>query len=262
VSGAPENTWQFPFRVIGSLGVVWIVLWFVTIPRRMLDAPPTGAAGAPDPGAGAGRFADVFRDTRFWVLLVMAVAINVTWHGYRTWLPLYLQEQRGFTEVEMSRFTTLYYLIADCGSWTAGLGTLLLCRRGVGVHTSRTIAFAGCTGLALAAAGVPFLPDGIQFHVALLAVAFGALGMFPIYFALTQDLSSKHQGKVTGTLGASAHISLAVIYPIEGWLIDRTGSYEPVLGAIGFAPVLALALLLWLWPPPRRMASEPDPLST
>jgi ACS family hexuronate transporter-like MFS transporter len=259
VSGAPEHTWQFPFRVIGSLGVVWVVLWFVTIPRRMLDAPAE-AAGAPA-GTGAGRFADVFRDTRFWVLLVMVVAINVTWHGYRTWLPLYLQDQRGFTEVEMSRFTTLYYLIADCGSWTAGLGTLLLCRRGVGVHASRTLAFAGCTGLALAAVAVPALPDGIQFQVALLAVAFGALGMFPIYFALTQDLSSKHQGKVTGTLGAAAHLSLAVIYPVEGWLIDRTGSYEPVLGAIGLAPVLALVLLLWLWPRPKAPAPGADPLS-
>jgi len=246
VSGAPTNTWQFPFRVIGSLGVVWIVLWFVTVPGRMVST--SRAAGGAPPETGAARFKEVFADTRFWVLFAMVVAINVTWHGYRTWLPLYLQEQRGFTEVGMSKFTTVYYLVADAGSWTVGLGTLYLCKRGVGVHASRTLAFAACAGLCLCTVAVPFLPSGVQLQAALLAVAFGGLGMFPTYFALSQELSSKHQGKVTGTLGAGAHLSLALIYPFEGWLIDATGSYETVLGAIGCAPVLALGLLLWKWP--------------
>ena len=42
----------------------------------------------------------------------------------------------------MSRFTTVYYLVADIGSWTVGLVTLLLCRRGMGVHASRMLVFA------------------------------------------------------------------------------------------------------------------------
>ncbi|MBY0514831.1 MAG: MFS transporter [Gemmataceae bacterium] len=244
---APTDTWRFPFRVIGGLGVVWVVLWFATIPGRLVakrEEAPTA------PGQGATRFADVFRDPRFWVLFALVVTINVTWHGYRTWLPLYLQKQRGFTEAEMSGFTTAYYLVADVGSWTVGLGTLLLCRRGLGVHAARTLAFAGCTGLTLAAVAVPFLPSGWQLEAGLLAVAFGALGMFPTYFALTQELSAKHQGKVTGTLGAGAHGSLFLIYPIEGWVIDRTGeNYELILAAVGAAPLVGLALMLWLWPP-------------
>ncbi len=246
VTDAPVNTWQFPFRVIGSLGLVWVVLWFVTIPSRMLK-------GGEQPGdttreAGSGRFWEIFRDRRFWVLFAVVVAINITWHGYRTWLPLYLQKQRGFTTLEMSRFTTLYYLVADIGSWTVGIATLLLCRSGMRVHTARTLALAGCSGLTLCATAVPFLPDGLQLQAGLLAVAFGALGLFPTYFALSQEVSSKHQGKVTGTLGACAHFSLALIYPIEGRIVRVTESYEWVLGGIGVAPLFALGVLLWLWP--------------
>ena len=255
---APTDTWKFPFRVIGSLGVVWVLLWFFTIPRRVVNTAPGEVKHE-----GAVRFAEVFRDKRFWVLLAAAVTINVAWHGYRTWLPLYLQKQRGFSEVEMSRFTTAYYLIADVGSWTAGLGTLLLCRRGMGVHAARTFAFAACAGLTLCSVAVPFLdndplwPGSVvggwfpvtALTVGLLAVAFGALGLFPTYFALTQELSSRHQGKVSGTLGACAHTSLAAIYPLEGWIIDATGSYEVILAAIGVAPLLALGLLLFLWSP-------------
>lgn len=259
VTDAPADTWQFPFRVIGSIGVVWVVLWFATVPGRMLRGTPEAPGAKPD---GAARFTDIFRDARFWVLFAAVVAINISWHGYRTWLPLYLQRERGFTLAEMSRFTTLYYLIADCGSWTVGLVTLLLCRRGMGVHAARTLAFAGCAGLTLCGVAVPSLPDGWQLQLGLLAVAFGGLGLFPTYFALTQELSARHQGKVTGTLGACAHISLALIYPIEGRIVKLTGTYEWVLGGVGAAPLLALVLLLWKWPARREAPPETPPPST
>ena len=254
VSGAPADSWKYPFRVIGSLGVVWVALWFITIPRAMLHDP---SQAAKDDQKGSTRFHDILHDVRYWLLLVTVISINVTWHGYRAWLPLYLQEQRGFSEAEMSRFTTLYYLVADIGSWTAGGVTLLLCRRGLTVHRSRSIAFGLCAVFTMATVLVPFLPGGWPLAAALLVVAFGALGLFPIYFALSQDLSIHHQGKVSGTLGAGAHISLALIYPVEGVINDVSRSYEITLGVIGVLPMLAFALLLWKWP--RTVESVIDP---
>jgi ACS family hexuronate transporter-like MFS transporter len=257
--GSPNpDAWKFPFRAIGSLGVVWIVLWFVTVPARMVrpHAGPPGTGPAHD---GTARFSDVFRDRRFRALLACSVGINVSWHGYRTWLPLYLVEQRGYTELAMSKFTTLYYVVTEVGSLTVGFASLGLVRLGgLGVHASRVAAFAACALLTALTVAVPFLPDGWPLRVGLLAVAFGSLGLFPTYFALSQELSSRHQGKVTGTLGAAAHLSLAlVVYPIEGRVCDLTGSYEPVLGAVGVAPLLALGLLVWLWPPRAPQPAAP-----
>jgi ACS family hexuronate transporter-like MFS transporter len=241
-----SDTWRMPFRVIGCLGLVWVALWFLTVPSRLLN--PTDVTGAAPAHQGATRFADVFRDRRFWVLLVVSLGVNFTWHGYRVWLPPYLREQRGYTLAEMSRFTTAYYLVADIGTWTAGLVTLFLCRGGVGLHTSRVLVFAVCATLTLGTLAIPFLPSGWPLQIGLLVVAFGALGLFPSYFALSQELSSKHQGKVTGTLGASAHMSLAGLYKLEGWICDKTGSYEWVLGGIGVFPLIALVVVLRLWP--------------
>jgi len=260
--GTPDS-WRVPFRVIGMLGLVWVALWFLTVSRKMLVAAVPAPAPPPAseidaeldevlPPPPPPRFTAVFRDRRYWALLAMAIAVNITWHGYRTWLPLYLQDQRGYSPRDMSNFTTVYYLFADVGSWTVGLVTLLLCRRGMGVHAARLLAFSCCAILTVATLAVPFLPDGYPLQAGLLVVAFGALGLFPTYFALTQEVSMEHQGKVTGTLGASAHISLAAIYPVEGWLCDATGSYEWVLGGIGIFPLLALCVMLWLWPPEKR----------
>jgi ACS family hexuronate transporter-like MFS transporter len=249
-----SDTWRVPFRVIGSLGLVWVALWFLVVPKRLLT--PLGADRTGSQSEAP--FRAVFRDPRFWVLFVAVVAINVTWHGYRSWLPLYLQEQRGYTREEMSAFTTAYYLVADVGSWTVGLATLVLCRYGTSVHTSRVLMFGGCAALTLGTVAVPFLPGGWPLESGLLAVAFGALGLFPTYFALSQELSARHQGKVTGTLGAGAHLSLALIIPLEGWICDETRSYEWVLGGIGVCPLAALVLMLWLWPNGVKAPGEAD----
>jgi ACS family hexuronate transporter-like MFS transporter len=243
VAEAPTDTWKFPFRVIGSLGVVWVALWFSLVPRSMLRDVETGT----EPGTG--RFRDIFRDRRFWLLFATTVAINVAWHGYRAWLPLFLQEERGYSEAEMSGFTTLYYLVADIGTWTVGGVTLWLSRRGWGVHGSRVLMFALCSLLTLTSVAVPLLPRGLALEVCLLAVAFGALGQFPTYFALSQELSVKHQGKVTGTLGLCAHFSLALIfYPAEGLIAKASGSKALVLGGVGVVPLFAFALVWRFWP--------------
>ena len=254
VSGAPPATWKYPFRVIGSLGVVWIVLWFATVPRVILHSPRGTDSG---PKSERTRFRDVLCDPRLWVLLTTVIAINITWHGYRAWLPLYLQEQRGFNEAEMSRFTTLYYLAADIGVWTAGGCTLLLCRGGIGVHRSRIISYGCCAMLTMTTVAVPFLPQGAPLAIALLVIAFGALGLFPTYFALSQELAIRHQGKVSGTLGAAAHFSLTLIYPLEGLINDATRSYELVLGGIGLMPMIAFLFLLWKWPAGKNCRGDP-----
>ena len=82
-------------------------------------------------------------------------------------------------------------------------------------------------------------------------MTFGALGLFPTYFALSQEVSSEHQGKVTGTLGLFAHGSLALIYPVQGLLADYFKSPAPVLAGVGVVPMLALGALLVMWRLPR-----------
>ena len=245
--GAATDSWRTPFLVIGLIGLVWVAMWFLTVPGKMFEA--AFSPGTASPG-GAARFRDVFLDRRFWALLAVVIAINVTWHTYRVWLPKYLQQQRGISEGGMTEFTTIFYLCADFGSWTVGLVTLVMIRRGRSAHGARYLVLAACSGLALVSVLVPFAPTGWQLFGAALVFGFAALGLFPTYFALSQELSAAHQGKVSGTLGAGAHLFMSlVLYPIQGVLIKEHGMYDWVLGTAGLFPILALVVLLWLWPP-------------
>jgi ACS family hexuronate transporter-like MFS transporter len=249
-TGTPPDAWQLPFRVIGAIGLVWVALWLILVPGRALT-PVGEAAGA---NVVAGAFYRVFLDRRFWILVVVVMGVNTTWHTFRVWLPPFLQRERGFSEPEMAWFTTLYYLMADVGSWTVGLTSLGLVSLGVGLHRSREITFAACVLFALASVAVPFLGRGPGLTAALLATGFGALGMFATYFALSQELSARHQGKVTGSLGFINAIYLGVVFPSQGRIIDLFGSSERVLATAGLPAVAALVAVLVFWPRERAGA--------
>src|SRR5271166_1509543 len=81
----------------------------------------------------------------------------------------------------------------------------------------------------------------------LLVVGFGSLGLFPTYYAFTQELSVRQMGKVTGVLSFVTWTSTAFVQGLIGRWIDRTGSYLAVTCLAGLVPALGLLALLLFW---------------
>ncbi len=241
------DAWRLPFRVVGLIGFSWVALWLVTVPTRRLASVEDQSPGS----RGATSYWAIYRDPRFYVTILIVLGVNTSWHTFRVWLPKYLQLRAGYSEIEMNYFMTRYYIAADIGTWSVGLATLLFTRRGMSLHTARVLTFLACTALVLLAVLVPFVGYGIPLTVLVWLFGFGALGLFPTYFALSQDLSAAHQGKVTGTLGFINAIYLVVLYNRQGWYIDQTKSFENVLAVAGIPALVALIALLFFWKAPK-----------
>jgi MFS transporter, ACS family, hexuronate transporter len=75
----------------------------------------------------------------------------------------------------------------------------------------------------------------------LLVVGFGSLGLFPTYYAFTQELSVRQMGKVTGVLSFVTWTSTAFVQGLIGCWIDRTGSDAALTGLAR----LVLPLVCW-----------------
>jgi len=242
-----SKDWQLPFRVIGAVGLGWVLLWWFTVPKRVLAHPvePTKASSEP--------FAAVFADRRFWILVVLILGVNTSWHTFRVWLPLYLLENLKYTDDENLWFNTQYYIAADIGSWLVGLVVVLMVRTGVNLHTARVLTYAVGVLLALSSGLLPFVPR--EFAEAVIGVTgFASLGLFATYFALSQEVSGRHQGKVTGVLGAINSVWLAGMYWVQGWA-SKTAGMEARPWVLAFAAVpaaVALVAVVWGWPKPRR----------
>lgn len=240
------GSWRFAFQIIGALGMIWIVFWLAMV--RETDLAPV-APLARTGNATAGKvepFRRVLFSRRMLVVLVMIACINTCWQTLRAWLPKFLIEGRGYAEADALYFNSLFFVASDIGCLGAGALTLWLARRGWSVHGARRSVFLGAAALTALTTCVAFLPKGWPLLAVLLLVGAGALGVFPVYHALTQDLSPHHQGKVTGIAGVAAWGFSPPAQSLFGRLIDKTGSFDLGLACVGWTPLIAF-LFLWLF---------------
>jgi ACS family hexuronate transporter-like MFS transporter len=178
------------------------------------------------------------------IVLVVVCLINTAWQLFRAWLHLFLQEGRGYTEQHTLLFNSAWFAATDVGCLGVGVAVLWLCSKGITVTRARQIMFSVCAMLCLTLLALPVLSKGWLLLMILLISGAGALGVFPLYHAFTQDISGKHQGKITGIAGVTAWFLVPPTQKLFGRLVDSTGSYDYGLAAAACLPAIA-ALILW-----------------
>jgi ACS family hexuronate transporter-like MFS transporter len=246
--GEPR-VWQIPFRLIGVLGGFWVVLWLVAVKEHYVAAPPA----PPGPAGPSESYWALWRDRRFYVLIVVIVGVNTPWRTVAELGPLFLQEEKHYSFEEAQLCTSAYYFAADAGSIASGLLALWLARRGRSLFTSKMVSFFFCATLTLLLLAVVYLDKGWLLFAMYMLVGFGTLGSFSTYYAFSQEVSAKHQGKVTGTLGLINAVCMGSLVLLQGNLIKITGSYATAVAATAAAPFLAMIVvwLFWKRPSPR-----------
>ena len=110
------------------------------------------------------------------------------------------------------------------------------------------LTFLGCAIMCLATIVAAWLPQGWLLLLLLLIAGAGALGVFPIYHAFTQDISHDHQGKITGIAGVAAWAFSPLAQRLFGRHIDATHSFDQGLALAGCLPMIAFFVLATLWP--------------
>jgi ACS family hexuronate transporter-like MFS transporter len=117
------------------------------------------------------------------------------------------------------------------------------------------LAGALLTSLSILAA---FVQSGPLLLVLFLLIGFGALAVFPNYYSFSQELTVRHQGKVTGVLGCCCWMAMAAWHPVIGHLVEATGSYQVCMILAGLFPLVGFLALVLLWGPTTAPAQEPQ----
>jgi MFS transporter, ACS family, hexuronate transporter len=248
----PGN-WRWTFFLIGGLGIPWAVWWLFTV-RESDVRRPVIQTDESAKGSGTERelqeipFWKIFTTRRWWILLFVVICINTVWHYIRVWMPTTLEKDHGYSHEFVGYFTSLYYLATFFGSLASGLMTARLVRKGRNVHSARLTTFLVFAIMSSFAIPAAFLPTGYGMLACLLVVAFGSLGLFPVYYSLNQEISAKNQGKVGGSLGFSTWSILFFVHPAVGHLVEADPTIRPYLFAgTAFGPLLAYLVLRKFW---------------
>lgn len=238
------GSWRPAFQAIGLVGVGWVLLWGATV-RGQDFAPPPPAASSQERSAMREGFWKVVFQRRFVCLFLVVILINTCYHFFRVWLTLFLVQGRNYPEKTAFDILTAFYIANDVGCLSAGFTTAWLSLRGMSPHASRMLVFGMCGVLTATSLLLPWLTAGWPLLFVLMLLSAGSLGLFPCYYALTQELSTQHQGKVTGLLGTSAWLATSPLHPIFGEWIKQTGRHDWGLAIAGVLPLIAL-FVLWV----------------
>jgi ACS family hexuronate transporter-like MFS transporter len=239
--------WRLPYVVIGALGLLWIAPWLLIVRGLDLRRPDRANEATGGSAAVPSTVAWITFARRFLALVVTVIVINMVWQYFRVWLPKMLEQYHGYRPDHVRVFVIAYYISTDVGCICSGAAVKFLAQRGWDVHRARMGIFGICAFLTALSTVAASLPAGPLLLVLFLIIGFGALGLFPNYYSFVQELSARHQGKVTGTLGFITWVVASEMQERVGKEIDATQSYASGIFWIGLAPLLGLAAMLLLW---------------
>lgn len=252
--------WRATFLVIGGSGFVWLALWlwFYESPERHpritakeLAEIREGREEKAGPRVGWGQ---VMRHREAWAIVLSRFCCDPVWWLYLTWLPMYLYKVHGFTVQQIGAFAWLPFVAADAGALGGGWLSGFLIGRGWSVDRARkTVILIGmlcmCSGIFAARASNPWVAMSF-----IAVVLFG----FQAWINNVQTMPSDYfpataVGAVTGMGGAGAGLGAILLTQTTGLVVDRFGSYTPVLTLAGVLPILGTALLFRLGGRIRRV---------
>lgn len=159
-----------------------------------------------------------------------------------------IMDSHGYSESAALRFSSLWYLVTDLGCLGSGYLVYRLAKGGWGLERGRKVVFGLGVGMCMSLWVVPQLSQGVWLLLMFLLAGAGALGLFPIYYALSQEVSPRNVGKVTGI---ASFVAWMVSAPIQAWfgrLKDQTDSFNQGLAVVVGMLVAAWLVLVMFWP--------------
>jgi ACS family hexuronate transporter-like MFS transporter len=186
----------------------------------------------------------------------VGIAVNICWHFYRTWLTRFLDVDMHFEQQQIQYVLAGFFLAADLGSMASGYMTRRLTYWGYSVLRSRQIVLllAACLCLLSAPAALIGNTAPILTLSLIFVVSAGSMAGFPIFFALSQEVSPHHTSLCLGIFGSVAWLCIAILNPSIGRWVDFHGTFVEALIVVGCLPLVG-AIIAFCWPgaaPPAK----------
>ncbi|MEV0704601.1 MFS transporter [Saccharopolyspora sp. NPDC050389] len=238
--------WRAMFVVAGVAGVVLALVWFVVYrDRKQLSDEPQAAA---EP-VSMREWLGLLRHRTTWGMIVGFSGVIYSIYLYLTWLPAYLESERGLSVADTGIALIVPYLAGTLGMLAGGGVGDLLVRRGVSTMLARKVPI--CGGLLIG--GLCTIPVALTPSTTLALVCISASQFFMNSassgaWSLATTVGSE---RITASLGSlqnfGGYFGGAFAPLITGIIVDETGSFVIALlaaGGIAIAAALSYAFLV------------------
>lgn len=231
--------WRTMFIVFGLVTLVWLVPWWLA--RKGIEegegkTEPTQEAAAP--------LSAVLRQRSFWAVTQLHLAGTFPLYFIVGWLPLWLVKARGYSIVDMSLLTSVFFVAQILGG-TVGAWAIDRAIRagGDGSTWRRRMLFAA---VATCVVGLLLLPDIEGWPLLITVIALTGFGYGPmpnLLFVMGQTMAGPASaGRWVGVQTSMGNLSGIIGPVVTGVIVDAAG-YRPAF--IMTAAIVALGTLVF-----------------
>jgi ACS family hexuronate transporter-like MFS transporter len=248
---AQRYGWRAGFLVPSSLGVAWVLAWWL-IYRQPEDHPSLSATerayirdgeSTGSLSSAAPRNRDLLRLKQTWGLMLCRFWAGPVVQFYIYWMPNYFHDVRHLTLAASVYFNSVTFIFGDIGSVGGGAVAGWLIARGVPLKTARrSTLFTGAL-LCLLSFAVPVVSSVPLAIAAISLVLMGHTFLSANFFASISDVfPTAAVARVTGLTGVAGGLS-GILFPyITGLIVDRF-SYLPVFIMAALMPMIGILIL-------------------
>jgi ACS family D-galactonate transporter-like MFS transporter len=238
--------WRLFFIVVGLSPLLWLLPWNRFLSKWETTKP--SLTSATQPAATNPSFLKslaLLKNRTVFGIFLGFFAYDYAWFVFLSWLPGYLESERGFTKTEMAIYSSTPFLAMSVVIMLSGMISDWLVRRGYNETLVRKSFI--CVGLAI---GCLIVPAGMvadkMTSVALLTISLCGLGMAsPNTWTLTQATCEK---KIVGTVSGIQNFggNIGGIAPwLTGYIAHKTNSFVAPFGIV--AGVLVIGILSYIF---------------
>jgi MFS transporter, ACS family, glucarate transporter len=250
--------WRMPFFVIGSIGIFWVWIcyaWFRDFPSQLPSVPAdekklieTSCRHRDEQHQVPWKL--IFSNRTLWPLMLMYFCCQWANYFFVAWMPVYLQEGRGFSEHSMKVITSVLFIVGISGFLAGGAaGDWFLKRRGLkmGRRLTGMLGLGACGILLLMTAVSPnknitaYCLIGANF-----SFSFGVM----VSYAVCADIGRNNAGTVTGAMNFFGQMGAFFLAIIFGKIVQVTHQFDYPIYLV--AIVLFSGCLLWLAIDPEK----------
>jgi MFS transporter, ACS family, aldohexuronate transporter len=229
--------WPPAFVAVGTVGLIWLVLW--------LPAYRTPHAVAAEFQAPPIPVRVLVRTRVVLAFTFSKIFLDPVWYFYIFWFPEYLKRARRFDMAAIGKYSWIFFAAAGVGNFLGGGLSGWLLRRGASVTAARKGAVTLFTVLMTSAIGAVLVQQAWLAIVLVSIAMLGYTGSLANMLALSGDVFPKNAvASVYGLASMGSGFGGMLFTLITGWVVDHY-SYTPVFIGFGLLPLIC-ATILWL----------------
>lgn len=250
--------WQNIFRIAGIIALCVMALIAFYLKARPEDAGLPPLSGVADPEAGTPHFLDdknpaealwaFTRSGRFW-LICMSIMCTTILMEFILFLPLYLSSFEGVSSAQASAFSVAFPIGCVVALIAGGFLYDGVSRKGrIGLLGGMLGGTTVCVAALWALNGLPVVPVGVKFPLAIAILFFYGLMLAPAYYLpvsiFSNEFGGRHCGFLVGLVDMAGYCA-SMLYLIAGGRMVVNWGWQSMIQLFLVIAVAATLITVW-----------------